>query len=96
MAAAPVAPAAAAAHGHHALVQLAAVGSNELAMQEWERLAKKYPDVFAGRSPTISKTEHAGKTYWRVRTGGFADAAQATAFCGKLKAKGGTCQVTSL
>jgi hypothetical protein len=30
-----------------------------------------------------------------VRTGGFADKAQAAAFCQKFKAKGGTCTVAA-
>jgi hypothetical protein len=83
------------AHGKRALVQFAAVDSGEAALREWQRLSKKYPDLFGSHTPNITKTEHGGHTYWRVRTGGFTDTAQAAAFCQKLKAKGGTCTVAS-
>jgi hypothetical protein len=98
--AAPAAPEAAAppagAHGHRALVQLSAVGSGEAALKEWGRLSKKYPDLFAGHTPNITKTEHDGKVFWRVRTGGFADSAQAAVFCQRAKAKGLACTVAAL
>ena len=48
------------------------------AQSEWQRLSKHMPDLFGQRQPAFSKTEHDGRTLWRVRTGGFADAAQAT------------------
>ena len=35
------------------------------------------PDLLHERHAAISKTEHDGQTLWRVRTGGFADVAQA-------------------
>ena len=95
----PAAPPAAAqtapppAHGKRALVQFAAVDSGEAALREWQRLSRAYPELFGGHTPNITKTEHGGHTYWRVRTGGFTDKAQAAAFCQKLKAKGGTCTV---
>ena len=99
VAAPPPRPAAAAmpvaARPAGALVQLAAVDSEEAAKQEWLRLSHKYGDLLGGRTPAISRTEHAGRTYWRVRTGGFADTAQAVQFCERVKAKGGGCSVAS-
>jgi hypothetical protein len=83
-------------HGKRALVQFAAVGSGEAALREWERLSRKYPDLLAGKTPNITKTEHDGKTFWRVRTGGFADKAQAAAFCAQIKARGNACVVNVL
>jgi hypothetical protein len=77
------------------LVQLAAVGSEEAATTEWQRLAHKYPDLLGGRRPTIMKTVHGGKTYWRVRTGGFSDLTQAAVFCERVKSKGGGCSIAS-
>jgi SPOR domain len=84
-------PAATAANG--ALVQLAAVQSEDAAKSEWQRLSKRLPDLFGQRRPAFSKTEHDGRTLWRVRTGGFADTAQASTFCGKVRAKGVGCSV---
>ncbi len=78
-----------------ALVQLAAVGSEEAAMSEWQRLARRYPDLLATRHPSVSRTEHNGKTYWRLRTGGFADIASATSFCGLVKQRGANCALAS-
>lgn len=79
-----------------ALVQLAALKTEADAQAEWQRLAHKYPDLLGGRRPVISKTEHGGNTYWRLRTGGFADAGQAGAFCDQVKAKGAGCTVAHL
>jgi len=76
-------------------VQLAALGSEEAARTEWQRLEKKLPDMLGNRRPDVSKIEHDGKTFWRLRTGGFATAAEASSFCDKAKAKGVGCAVAS-
>jgi hypothetical protein len=78
-----------------ALVQLAAAHSEDAAKSEWQRLSKRMPDLFGQRRPAFSKTEHDGQTLWRVRTGGFADTAEATTFCEKLHAKGVGCSVAT-
>jgi hypothetical protein len=75
------------------LVQLAAVRSEEAARSEWERLSKRLPDLLGQHRPAFSKTERDGRTLWRVRTGGFSDASQATAFCERVRAKGASCSV---
>jgi hypothetical protein len=77
------------------LVQLAAVDSEDAAKAEWARLARRYPDLLGSRAPSFSRTTHAGKVFWRVRTGGFADTAQAVVFCERIKAKGAGCSVAS-
>ena len=75
------------------MVQLAAVGSEDAAHSEWARLEKHWPDLFGHRQPAFSKTEHSGRALWRVRTGGFSDVAQATAFCERVRAKGAGCSI---
>lgn len=76
-----------------ASVQLAAVSTEEAARSEWQRLSKRLPDLLGSQRPAFTKTERDGRTLWRVRTGGFADVAAATSFCGKMRAKGAACAV---
>ena len=74
-------------------VQLASLESEALGRAEWERLTKKMPALLGPRQPSVVKAEASGKTVWRVRTGGFIDMAEATAFCVQVKAKGGACSL---
>ena len=76
-----------------ALVQLAALGSEDAAKAEWDRLAKRMPELMSGHKPAVSRIEHDGHTLWRLRTGGFTDTAQATVFCERVRAKGAGCSV---
>jgi hypothetical protein len=95
----PAKPQPAAAETHPAAaarqptVQLAALGSEDAARAEWAQLAKKMPELLNGRQPTYSRTERDGRTFWRVRTTGFADVAQARSFCERVRAKNGGCSV---
>ena len=79
--------------GHVAMVQLAALTSEEAAHTEWQLLSKRMPDLLHGRQPNYSRTERDGHTFWRVRTSGFADVAQARTFCEHVRAKAGACSV---
>ena len=94
-AASPPQTAPAVARGSGALVQLAAVESEseDAARAEWKRLARRYRDLLEGRTPSFSRTEHGGKVFWRVRTGGFSDVEEAVKFCDRVRAKGGGCSV---
>jgi hypothetical protein len=75
-------------------VQLAALGSEQAAMVEWARLTRKDPALFGGRKPSVMRVEHDGHVFWRLRTGGFADGAQASQFCARLKTTRAGCEVT--
>jgi hypothetical protein len=89
------APAPATAPAKGTLVQLAALGSEEAARAEWANLNKRIPDLLGGHQPSFSKTERDGKVFWRLRTGGFTDMAQATSFCERARAKGASCSIAS-
>jgi len=84
--------AAPAANGR-AMVQLGALSSEQAARGEYDRLARRMPDAFQGRRPTIAPTERDGQTLYRLRTGGFADRAAAATFCEQVRTQGGACTV---
>ncbi len=77
------------------MVQLASVGTEQEATSEWQRLSRKMPELLRSRQPALQRAERDGKQLWRVRTGGFADTAQATAFCTQVRAKGTGCTIAS-
>lgn len=76
-----------------AVVQLAALTSEDAAKAEWHQLEKRMPQLLGGHQPSFSRTERNGRTYWRLRTTGFADGAQARTFCEQVRTKGGACSV---
>jgi Flp pilus assembly protein TadD len=73
-------------------VQLAGpTPSRDAAEVKWGRLQRQMPDAFAGHQPILAETHGTGRTVWRVRTGGFADAGAASAFCEHVRANGASC-----
>jgi cell division protein FtsN len=88
-----VAAAPTAGAGGRMFVQLAALSSKEQAEAEWKQLARRAPALLESRAPSISEANVNGRSWWRVRTGGFADEAQARSFCEKLHASGIACSV---
>ncbi len=94
-AATQTAPMALAAATHGATVQLAAFETQQAAEQDWGKLAEKIPGLFDGHRPEVERAQIAGRMVYRLRTGGFADMAAATAFCGRLRAKGGSCTIAA-
>jgi hypothetical protein len=91
--AAKLVPASPAQAAGHSIVQLAALPTEAAARSEWERLAHRMPGLLDHRAPVVTKAEVNGHTWWRLRTGGFASAADARDFCAEVKAKGGGCAV---
>jgi hypothetical protein len=77
----------------HVAVQLAALPTEQAAKDQWALLQHRMPDLLHGRSLTISKTDLSGHTWWRLRTGGFADPNEAKGFCDKVRAKSEACDV---
>jgi hypothetical protein len=74
-------------------VQLSSAKSEAAAQTDWDKLARKLPELFGQHRALFQKTTESGPAPWRLRTGGFADPAQARAFCDKVKAKGAQCSV---
>jgi SPOR domain len=76
-----------------AMVQLAALTTEQAAREQWQQLVKRMPELLNGRQPTLSRFERDGRTFWRLRTAGFTDVAQAKTFCEHVRAKGGGCSI---
>ncbi len=76
-------------------VQFAALSSKENALSEWGKLQASMPDLLNGRQPLVSKVELGGHVFWRLRTGGFENIAQATSFCTSVRAKGMACDIAA-
>ena len=72
-------------------VQLAAAPSESAANAEWQRLQKQMPQLLSDRQPIVAKVELNGQVFWRLRTGGFADASAAAAFCDHVRNAGIAC-----
>jgi hypothetical protein len=82
-----------AASAHPATVQLAALSSEAAARTEWQTLTRRMPELLNGRQPIYTRIEREGRSFWRVRTAGFADVAQARAFCEHVRTKGSGCSI---
>ena len=74
-------------------VQLAALPTRQEAEAQWRTLLRRDAHLLAGHTPSFIEATANGRTWWRVRTGGFADEAQARAFCDKIHAAGGGCSL---
>ncbi len=77
-----------------AQVQLGALPSEAAARGEWDRLQKRVPELLSNRRVTLAPLDREGQsTMFRIRTGGFADAATARAFCEEMKTRSIPCMV---
>jgi hypothetical protein len=74
-------------------VQLGALNSAESARAEWDRLSRRAPELFEGRSPQILRLDRGeGQApLFRLRTGGLPDQDAAAEFCQQIRARGGAC-----
>ncbi|MFM7691274.1 MAG: SPOR domain-containing protein, partial [Alphaproteobacteria bacterium] len=77
-----------------AQVQLGALPSEAAARGEWERLQRRVPEFLGNRRVSLMPLDREGQTtMYRIRTGGFADAATARAFCDEMKTRSIPCMV---
>jgi hypothetical protein len=79
----------------HVQVQLAALDSEMGAHMEWARLTHRMPELLGDRDPVVMHAEVGSRSFWRLRTAGFASVADATRFCADVRAKGANCTVAS-
>jgi hypothetical protein len=77
------------------MVQLAAFESQAAAEQDWGRMAEKMPELFTRHKPEVDRVSLAGRTVFRLRTGGFPSIAAATEFCAAIREKGGDCSIAA-
>lgn len=87
---AEAAPAQAVSSVSGAVVQLGAFDSNAIASNEWNRLAGKFSS-FGGKQQVIQEHVKNGRTFWRLRVGGFGSLGEARDFCNALKSGGTDC-----
>jgi hypothetical protein len=73
------------------LVQLGAFDSQEVARDEWDRLAGKFGDLLAGKTRVVQSAQSAGRTFYRLRALGFSDEADQRRFCSALVAERAAC-----
>ena len=76
-------------------VQLAAVDSAAAAHAIWDRLAHAHAGLLDHRTPLVLEARRGEKTFYRLRTGGFASVAAATSFCEQLRAAGAACTIAT-
>lgn len=76
------------------MVQLSSETTSMAADARWQALERQMPALLANRQPILMRAVLQGQVFWRLRTGGFADKAEADAFCRAVQAKGGACYVT--
>lgn len=73
------------------LVQLGAFDDAETAREEWQRLARLYPDFFRDKDRVVQQAVSGGREFFRLRAHGFDDLSDARRFCTALNAQGAPC-----
>jgi hypothetical protein len=79
--------------GGRVQVQLGALISEEAARTEWDRLARRAPELFQGRTPQVLRLDRGEgqMPLFRLRASGLPDQETATEFCQRIRAVGGAC-----
>lgn len=76
-------------------LQVGSYKSEAMATQAWTSMQQKHSDIFNGLSPNVMRIDLGNRGIWyRLRASGFAEAADASALCERLKAEGGHCLLT--
>lgn len=76
------------------VVQLASVKTRDGAVQEWEKLKTRFPDLLAGKKLSLDEAEVQGRGLMvRVRAGPFSDHDGAADFCANIAAGRQDCLV---
>ncbi|WP_113912693.1 SPOR domain-containing protein [Roseovarius dicentrarchi] len=73
------------------LAQLGAFSSEEIAREEWDRLAKRFSEYLVGKDRVIQRATSGGRTFYRLRAVGFDDLADARRFCSALVSEKAEC-----
>lgn len=76
------------------LVQFGAFQSEDIARSEWTRLSGRFEELMEGKTRVIEQAESGGKSFYRLRAYGFADASDANRFCAALTAMNAACVPT--
>ena len=78
------------------VAQIAAIRSAKSVEDAWRRLAARSPALFAQARADILRADlGAGGVYYRIRAGYFADRANASLFCDRVRAMGQDCIVVA-
>jgi hypothetical protein len=78
-------------HAAEHFAQLAALDTEQLARTEWQRLQSRLYGLLDGRAPEIVSADVHGRTFWRLRTGGFRNSTEQSAFCSQVRGLGLDC-----
>jgi hypothetical protein len=78
-------------HAAEHFAQLAALDTEQLARTEWQHLQSRLYGLLDGRAPEIVSADVHGRTFWRLRTGGFRTSTEQSAFCAQVRGLGLDC-----
>lgn len=73
------------------LVQLGAFPTEDVARQEWDRIASRFGDFMADKKRVIQEAEAGGRRFYRLRVLGFEDLSDSRRFCAVLIAGEASC-----